>query len=359
MQSFLITRKVFAAAFALSIFLSLVTMWLLISQLSTGFWTGMLASIGLIFSKAYVEYMTSGSEKPLSHFLLLCGLLLGFKSLQREHDSRLVMDSLTVLMLTYLARPDLALLVAPFYALLVWKTYVNFRTSLWEIAHALTPLALWTLFALFYYGAPFPNTYYAKLGTQLPLAETCRQGIVHLLDSFSFDPITLTCVSIGILLAMCGSLKLKTLAAGMVSVPALHREHRRRLHVGALSHGSIAGGGGNLVAVGVVGGWNREHRVGAVPDGSTLVAGHYTVRAQLFLAGSSVERYRRRARFLFLGVMGSRLQRQIFSATRLDPAPLGGVNVCGLLGAAGLQAGPSIHFIDPCGLTDPCWQGYP
>lgn len=64
------------------------------------------------------------------------------------------------------------------------------------------PLLLWEAFSLFYYGFPFPNTYYAKLGAGIPTSELIPQGFTYLLDSLQRDPLTLTVIAAGLILAL-------------------------------------------------------------------------------------------------------------------------------------------------------------
>jgi hypothetical protein len=44
---------------------------------------------------------------------------------------------------------------------------------------ALLPAVLWTLFALVYYGFPFPNTAYAKLAMGIDPADLRTQGALY------------------------------------------------------------------------------------------------------------------------------------------------------------------------------------
>jgi arabinofuranosyltransferase len=79
------------------------------------------------------------------------------------------------------------------------------------------PLLLWEAFSLFYYGFPFPNTYYAKLGAGIPKAELFAQGLTYFLDSLQRDPLTLTIIFAGILLALWrGQIRERLLALGSV-----------------------------------------------------------------------------------------------------------------------------------------------
>ncbi len=349
----LISRNVFAATFGLSIVLTLATIWLLISRLATSFWGGMLAGAGLVLSKAYVDFSTSGLENPLSHFVLAWGLLLGFECLERADDSHSMTGALTVLLLIYLTRPDLVLLVLPFCSLLVWKTYVDIRRTLRVICIAITPELLWTLFSLFYYGTPFPNTFYAKLGIGLPLAETCRQGILYLVDSFSIDPITLTFVSIGVLLAIRGSFALKAVATGillyLIYVVRIGGDFMTGRFLTApllaaaviLSHSELSAIGTASIAL-VLG------ALGAISLPATILSGRTYSWQGRPSHGIGDERA-----FFFQGRGLMTAEQGFFRQPDWTPRPRVVVNMCGLLGAAGLQAGPNTHFIDPCGLTDP------
>ncbi len=102
-----VSRNPFVTTFVLSIALSILTLWLLVTRLATSFWSGILAGAGLILSKAYVDFSTSGLENPLSHFLLACGFLLGFQALESGPAKRKIIAPLTILFTIYLSRPDL------------------------------------------------------------------------------------------------------------------------------------------------------------------------------------------------------------------------------------------------------------
>ena len=85
----------------------------------------------------------------------------------------------------------------------------------WKIFLGFLPLLLWEAFSLFYYGFPFPNTYYAKLGAGIPTSELIPQGLAYFLDSLQRDPLTLTVILAGILLALWrGQIRERLLALG-------------------------------------------------------------------------------------------------------------------------------------------------
>jgi arabinofuranosyltransferase len=60
------------------------------------------------------------------------------------------------------------------------------------------PFIAWELFALLYYGFPFPNTAYAKLASGIPQSEYWQHGGWYFLNSLRRDPITLVTILAGI-----------------------------------------------------------------------------------------------------------------------------------------------------------------
>jgi arabinofuranosyltransferase len=70
------------------------------------------------------------------------------------------------------------------------------------VALGFVPLAAWTAFSLFYYGFPFPNTAYAKLATGIAATDLARQGLVYLLNSMRWDPLTLTVTVMAVVVAV-------------------------------------------------------------------------------------------------------------------------------------------------------------
>lgn len=169
----------------------------------------------LACSKAFVEYSTSGLENPLSHLLiaLILWLYLGRPTTPRS----LLKLSLAVGLLA-LNRQDMLLLAGPPLAVAAlapgapaaraalagggrrWGAAARALLSparLAAVALGLAPLGLWTLFSLFYYGFPFPNTAYAKLNTGLGAGELVPQGLLYLLNALEFDPLAPLAIGLG------------------------------------------------------------------------------------------------------------------------------------------------------------------
>ena len=143
----------------------------------------------LLFSRAFIDYSTSGLENPLSHFMLLAFLSLYW---QVSRGYLWVFAVSLTAALGMLNRLDLGLLFFPCMVHIGCR-YHDRRTFAMLIL-GMGPLFAWLVFSLFYYGFLFPNTAYAKLGTGIPTAELCIQGLRYLQNSLTRDPVTLVVI---------------------------------------------------------------------------------------------------------------------------------------------------------------------
>jgi arabinofuranosyltransferase len=244
---------------------------------------------------------------------------------------------------------------------LLWLTRPrgHWRSTSRAVAWGLSPAILWTLFALVYYGFPFPNTAYAKLATGIPRGEAWRQGLFYLLDSIDRDPITLVTILFGV-------------AAG-----AARRGLPRLM---------AAGVGCYLLYTVAIGGDFMAGRFLAVPLVlSLLILGRlmtldprpaYTAAAVLLVMGLSASQVTLRSDSSFdaRGVRSTGIidERAVYFHTqslvwggrnafaqpewpsgRRQTAPVRVLETCGLMGAGGLDWGPMVHMLDECALADP------
>ena len=160
----------------------------------------------LIGSRAFVDFSSSGLENPLVHLLLFL-FVLALVQDWRAWQIGLLVSGLMLL------RTDLALLLAP--GVFVWLAPSGGR---WDrtrgFLHGLTPLFLWHLFALGYYGFLVPNTAYAKLNTGIDAGRLWAHGLVYLGESLRFDPLTLGTVAAGTLASLVLGRRERALALG-------------------------------------------------------------------------------------------------------------------------------------------------
>ncbi len=167
----------------------------------------------LLLSKAFMDYSVSGLENPATHFLLILFILFFLK--REEWSQREIFLISLIATLMILNRMDTALFFAPVLAYLLFKHF-SART-VFSLMLGFTPFIIWELFSLFYYGFPFPNTAYAKLGTGISRIDLLHQGWVYFADSFTRDPLTLTVTLIGLAMALWkGGTKERLIASGVI-----------------------------------------------------------------------------------------------------------------------------------------------
>jgi len=151
----------------------------------------------ILFSKAFIDYSTSGLENPLSHLLLAAFVYTYFAC---EPNAKTLFYLSLLASLGTLNRMDTLLLYLP--ALVYVAVKVRSLKGLLVGLAGFTPFILWELFSIAYYGFPFPNTYYAKLHTGIPASELVSQGLIYFVDTLYLDPLTLIVALAGIVVVV-------------------------------------------------------------------------------------------------------------------------------------------------------------
>lgn len=352
---YLVIGNVYYATFALSIAVSLWVFWLAVSRAASP-WQAWVAAAALISSRAFTDYSTSGLENPLVNLLLAA--CAGVYLREGGTPGRRLTALWGLASLVYLARPDTVLIVAP---LLLVETFRVRRVPVAAraVALGLLPAVAWTAFAIVYYGFPFPNTAYAKLGMDINQSQLWKQGVVYAIDVIDRDPVTPVIIAFALVMAVAaGRAGARALAAGI----ALY-----------------------LVYIASIGGDFMSGRFFAVPffaavlvltrfveaDRRTWIA---TVSACVVLGAVSARmplmsdsRYEDRG-VKHGGVVDERAfylkKNSLVFANMVkfqDPdwnvrKPPGGtpvLNTCGLMGEGGLDFGPYYYMLDECALADP------
>jgi arabinofuranosyltransferase len=195
------THNIPLSALWLTVGFSVLTVGLFCAKLAYRPINAILGVLILSCSVSFIDYSTSGLENPLTHLLLGCFFLVYFACERLPSKSRVSRKQILLLSLitAFVAvnRMDaIVLLVFPLlYIILRSAVYRSPKTvDLSKILAAclgFLPLLVWELFSLLYYGFLFPNTAYAKLNTAIHPAEYMEQGWYYLLNSLSWDPITL------------------------------------------------------------------------------------------------------------------------------------------------------------------------
>ena len=203
-----LTGDIFASAIVLSLLCCAGTA-AVIWRFHQGGWRTAWTLLLLATSFSFVTFSTSGLENSLAH-LLLAGLF--FVSTRRPtHTLGLwLLGALTIL-----NRLDHALLVLPTLALSLSR---DWRSQWRWCLLGLTPLFAWLLFAIVYYGFPYPNTAYAKLNVAISRIELTAQGLAYLIDSLLTDVLVLVTIGLSLLAAVWATPRSRTLLAHAVGI---------------------------------------------------------------------------------------------------------------------------------------------
>ncbi len=347
-----LTHNVFTATFLLSGACSLAAMYLLLRSATT-LTDGVIGAVALLLSKAYIDFSTSGLENPLSHLVVLATVLAAFRAVERDEQQWLTL-SMSGAAAAYLTRPDLVLLVLPPVIFAVARRRPPIRVVLRVVAIAAIPVVAWTAVATYYYGFPFPNPAYAKLGPGIPLNERVVQGGYYLLRSVTTDPMTPFIIGLGLVAGFRSSGISAAITVGLllylvyvVSIGGDFMEGRFLTApslLGALLLAKVQYGrwGRIVLAVCIAG-------LGVIEAPKTILSGRDYVAKDLW-HGIADERG---VYFSDYGWLND--DDGVFGAPNwtADAGPHCARVRCGGLGWASLTAGPSIHFIDFCALADP------
>jgi arabinofuranosyltransferase len=181
-----VSRDMYFSAIALSLVCSAATVWLLLSRVMTSTAQCLVAIVLVTFSKAFVDFSTSGLENPLSHLLLV----LFFVEYLKPEGTRSFRKMIRWVALILVTRMDLVWLLLPALAHVTWAGGY-WRPRQWRVWLQLWPFIAWEAFSLLYYGSFFPNSAYAKLMVHLPTRVFVAQGFSYFLNSLAWDPLTL------------------------------------------------------------------------------------------------------------------------------------------------------------------------
>ena len=169
--------------------------------------------LGLALSNAFINFSTSGLENALLNFLLSVSIFVYIKYAEKKHFQLAFYFLCSLVALT---RLDAILFIFPAMVGVVLSHKVMVSKRIGTLLLGFMPLILWELFSLFYYGFPFPNTFYAKLNGGFPLTDYLWRGLVYLGDSVTRDPITVLGMLLGIAAIFLLPKRLKLLSAGVL-----------------------------------------------------------------------------------------------------------------------------------------------
>ncbi len=157
-------------------------------------WETVCFSVLLAASYTFREFQTSGLENALTNVLLAAWLVSALADGPAAPPARRMAWIVTWGTLVVFSRLDHALLVTPLavFALMTWIRLPRIERNPgagpgFLLGLSLTALLGWYLWAAAYYGAPLPNTFYAKTGV-IPLGARLGHGWAYLMDIFRDEP---------------------------------------------------------------------------------------------------------------------------------------------------------------------------
>ena len=173
--------------------------------------TAAIVAIALLtFSKAFVEYSTSGFATPLASLLIAAFWYVHWKI---DASRSRVWALSTIVGLTVLTDWMATLLLIPSLARTIRTAGRDDRPF---AAAGLIPVLVWMLFAFIYYGSVLPNPLIASWHSGWTLRTTVGQGAAYLLDALDNDPLTVAAVLVAAAL-MRARTDLQPLAVGVGS----------------------------------------------------------------------------------------------------------------------------------------------
>lgn len=308
---------------------------------------GMLCIASLLWSRAFIDYSSSGLENPLTHLLLATFVLTWLRG--QESHKGFALSLLTSAL--YLNRPDSIVLVAP-----TWIWHLLKSRQLAPMMTGLTPALAWTFFSLLYYGSAVPNTALAKVATGLPVLTKLQQAGHYLEWSIVNDSMTIIIIATGAIAGLARP-ELRTIALGLISWSIY------LCYVGADYMGGRFFSAAALLGAVLLAHTAKKHVSLALVAAMVATVGNlkYTVaspsdfqRKEINDAGIADERgfY-----YLKLGLIPS-LQEGNWQTHRwftdgVQARKIPGIYTRCTIGMTGYAAGPDVYIIDPLALTDP------
>lgn len=174
--------NIYVVTIVLSALCGLAAVWMITRITQASLWSkALLVMLPVVLSRTFSDFVICGLENPLS-FLLIAWL--AYEWFQPGETFRLYRFYFIVALLL-LTRLDNVMIILPALAWTTWQHRRRLRIE--KLLLAFSPLILWWLFCLFYYGFVFPNTKYAKLNTGIAPESYIVQGWHYIGEFFFYD----------------------------------------------------------------------------------------------------------------------------------------------------------------------------
>lgn len=181
-----LTREAMVTTMLVSVLVSLGALWLLATRVAKNVEYGCLIVLVALASRTLSSFFTSGLENPLTFLLLALFVWQLYQSAKAGQPEKAWIPAGIAGLLLF-NRLDLAVLLGPVLAYLLFRARGGDRVK--AAVAAIFPALAWMVFSIIYYGAPFPNTAYAKLGTGFSTGTLILRGLEYTKDFVLTDPL--------------------------------------------------------------------------------------------------------------------------------------------------------------------------
>ena len=163
-------------------------------------------SLFFVSSPAVFDFTSSGLENILLYFLLV--LLMGV--VYRISNDGVASNKLLIVGFIVgcimIVRHDVVTLIGPAVVYVMARNQpVLGRNNVLIFVLSVSPILTFSMFSLFYYGFPFPNTAYAKLNTGIDRLALINQGMAYVYNLLKFDPLAFCALILSLVVLMRSS----------------------------------------------------------------------------------------------------------------------------------------------------------
>ena len=215
--AYFITREMFFTSLIVCTLLSTAAFYILVYKFCRSKEQIILVMLALFASPSFMSYTTSGLENSL--LFLLSALFLWLLSRHERYSFKELFLIALLISAIAMARMDIVLIFAPaaVWIFIMKRDGISFLRAMLAAAAGLSLFVLWEVFALIYFGFPFPNPAYVKLGTGISQIEYLKRGILYIFYTGLNDTgvllITVVCI---VLCIMVKSSRYTALSLGML-----------------------------------------------------------------------------------------------------------------------------------------------
>ena len=215
--AYFFTREMFFTSLVVCTLFSSAAFYILVFKFCRSREQILFVMLALFGSPSFMSYTTSGLENSL--LFLLSALFLWALSSQEKYNFKQLFTLALIISAIAMARMDVVLIFAPVavWIFIMKRDGISFPKAMLAAAAGLSVFVLWELFAVIYFGFPFPNPAYVKLGTGISQIEYLKRGILYILYTGLNDTgvIIITVVSV-ILSIMAKKSKYTVLSLGIL-----------------------------------------------------------------------------------------------------------------------------------------------